>query len=31
VSAVYTKFDDSRLAPAPTAAKQFVVGVQRQY
>jgi len=31
VSLVYSKFDDSRLAPAQTGAKQIVLGVQLQY
>ena len=31
ISAVYTKFDDSRLAPGFQSAKQFLLGVQLQY
>jgi hypothetical protein len=31
VSLVYTKFDDSRLAPAQTSRKQIVLGLQVQY
>jgi hypothetical protein len=31
ISAVYTKFDDARLAPAKTSAKQFILGVQLVY
>jgi len=31
ISAVYTKFEDTRLAPAQTDRKQFVLGVQLQY
>jgi len=31
ISLVYTKFDDSRLVPAQTSAKQIVLGLQVQY
>jgi hypothetical protein len=31
LSAVYTRFDDSRLAPAQTTANQFVLGMQLIY
>jgi hypothetical protein len=31
ISAVYTKFEDTRLAPAQTSTKQFVLGVQLVY
>jgi hypothetical protein len=31
ISLVYTKFDDSRIAPAQTSAKQIVLGLQVQY
>src|SRR5258708_27411387 len=31
VSLAYTKFDDSRIAPAQTSAKQVVLGLQVQY
>jgi hypothetical protein len=31
ISLVYTKFDDSRLAPAQTSTKQIVLGLQVQY
>lgn len=31
VTAMYTKFDDSRLAPADTTSNRFLIGVQLQY